>query len=643
MSKTILLVDDDSRFQATVTPVLKSRGYTVITATNAKEAELESQSGHHDLLIVDGQLPDGDGLKVIEDFRKHNQNTPVIFVSATWRDTDSYHKLTKQLLCRSILHKPILPAVLAQEVDKILDYSSNLPAPRPAVGIALQEKLSALSLVFGQELPAAIAEIEESLNEARKDNNLAHAGEAARKAHKLRGTAASYGFPRVSALMGNIEDTLTGLCMGANNRSPESIWKDVRDCLKECRAEAAKSPAPIASFQPQSDRASISALVITNDDALDSMLLQYVTEKDAEINRCTVAAADELLKQKHFDMVFVDPGDEQTTLWSSLSSFRKEGKNQLVPIALIKADASNTCTEESYHGIDFVLNRPLSAQTMHSAFQHLLKLRGESLSKVLVIDDDSNFIRRAENLLSSEGIKVTSFQDTNRLFELLPDIKPNLLLLDIDMPGISGFDVCRKLRESEQWHSLPVMFVSARTNWETRVAAYDCGGDDYLSKPVINVELLQKANLWLERSRRRQQAREMDALTGLCNHSAFSLKAQALLKQTTSVGKEFTLLFFKIKNMHQVNHEFNANAGDQLLRGTADLLKKQFPMHAVRGRWSGTRLALAMNAHAGFAMQASKTFEADLASEHEGGQIKPELEITLYSTREENCIYEMIK
>jgi diguanylate cyclase (GGDEF)-like protein len=642
MSKKILLVDDDSRFQATIAPVLKSRGYTVVIATNAREAGLESQSTP-DLLIVDGQLPDGDGILVIEEFRKHNSNTPVIFVSATWRDTESYHKLTKQLLCRSILHKPILPAVLAQEVDKILDYSSNLPVPRPAAAVALQEKLSALSQVFAKELPAAISEIEELIKLAKNEKGLTSAGEAGRKAHKLRGTAASYGFPRVSNLMASIEDTLTGHCMGANTRSPEAIWKDILDCLKECRAEAAKAPTPCASFQAAGQTASIAALIISNDDAIDSMLSQYASEKDTELHRCSMESADKLLKEKHFDLLFIDAATVQDKVWDLINTFRKDSKNQRVPIALIKTDTSNTCTEEIYHGTDFTLNRPLSAQALHAAFQHLFELRTELSSKVLVIDDDSYFIRRAESLLSAEGIKVTSFMDTNRLFEILPDLKPDLVLLDIDMPGISGFDVCRKLRESEQWHSLPVMFVSARTNWETRVAAYDCGGDDYLSKPVINVELMQKTRLWLERSKHRTRTHDLDSLTGLYNHSAFAERAQSLLEKTAGVGKEFTLVFFKITNVHQVNQDHSARAGDQLLRATANLLKRYFPMHAVRGRWSGTILALAINAHKTFAEQAAKQFVESLAKELEGAKLKPVLELSVFSTREESCLYKLVK
>src|SRR5262249_39083678 len=147
-------------------------------------------------------------------------------------------------------------------------------------------------------------------------------------------------------------------------RSPETIYKDVRDCLKECKAEAIKSPASFASFQPASESATYSALIISNDDAIDSMLSDYASKKDAELTRCSMETAEEQFKKKHFDLLFVDPADEQDKVWQLIQIFRSERKNQQVPIALIKGDASNTCTEEIFHGIDFSLNRPLSSQTM---------------------------------------------------------------------------------------------------------------------------------------------------------------------------------------------------------------------------------------------------------------------------------------
>ena len=172
MSKKILLVDDDPKFQSTVGPILKNHGYTVVQALNAQEARIESQLTPHDLLIVDGQLPDFDGITLIEEFRKKDKDKPIIFVSSSWRDTDSYHKLTRELNCKSILHKPILPAVLAQEVEKILGYSSALPVPVPAAGIKMQEKLAALSKVFGQQLPVTIGEMMQLVDKASKEGKL---------------------------------------------------------------------------------------------------------------------------------------------------------------------------------------------------------------------------------------------------------------------------------------------------------------------------------------------------------------------------------------------------------------------------------------------------------------------------------------
>lgn len=618
MTKKILLVDDDARFQATITPVLKNHGYTVVIATNAQEARIEAKSAALDLLVVDGQLPDFDGMTLIEEFRKDNKDTPIIFVSASWRDTDSYHKLTKVLGCRSILHKPILPSVLAQEIEKILGYSSALPVPRPSSGIALQEKLAALSVVFSQQLPNTISEIEQLIEKSIAEKKLAIASDAARKAHMLRGTAASYGFPQISNLMGKIEDTLSSMVMGSNRQSLDSLWTEVRQCLLDCRAEASKAPSGVVSdFQTKScEEIRLSALIVSIDDSIDTMLTHYASEKKVSLARCSMASAAEQLRQNRYDIVFLDPSNDDDSHWKLIANLRDDSAYKNVPIALIKSEEANGLTqEEIYAGVDLVMSRPLAIEKMHEAFQKMLELRSSSMPRALVVDDDRNFIKRAEYLLSSEGFKVTSFADTVKLFDLLPQLKPDIFLLDIDMPGISGFDVCRKLRGSEQWHNLPVVFISARADWETRVAAFECGGDDYMSKPVVNAELMQKAHVWLQRSKARTEIYELDSLTGLLNHSTFSRRAQTLLDAQAKEGKDFAMLLLKVKNLHELNEKLKADTCDQLLRTIALRLSHRFPLGAIRGRWSGSSFALALAAPPAELEKAAATFVDELKAE----------------------------
>ncbi|MBI2374629.1 MAG: response regulator [Deltaproteobacteria bacterium] len=102
-----------------------------------------------------------------------------------------------------------------------------------------------------------------------------------------------------------------------------------------------------------------------------------------------------------------------------------------------------------------------------------------------MIDDDDDFGRVVSSMLVSNGIEAWSLSDASRSWEILEARRPDLVLVDVLMPNVSGFDLCRALRASPEWRDVPVLFVTAATDPSTRAACFDAGGDDYLSKPVV--------------------------------------------------------------------------------------------------------------------------------------------------------------
>lgn len=185
MEKKILLVDDDPNFRSMATTVLKEKGFTAICAPSAADAIIEFKSSKYDLLMIDGSLPDNDGLSLIEEFRKSDPDVAIVFVSASWRDSESYYKLTRELFVKSILHKPILPMVLAQEVDKAL--GAWLPTPLTK-SQKIADKLERICAQYALGLNDAVNEINGLLAKAKIQNNSAVIKAAEQKLHKLRGT-----------------------------------------------------------------------------------------------------------------------------------------------------------------------------------------------------------------------------------------------------------------------------------------------------------------------------------------------------------------------------------------------------------------------------------------------------------------------
>ncbi len=124
----------------------------------------------------------------------------------------------------------------------------------------------------------------------------------------------------------------------------------------------------------------------------------------------------------------------------------------------------------------------------------------ESLQpRVLVADDDENILLLLQMELEAESFFVNAFSDGTSAMRLLRDSPPDLALLDWNMPGITGLDICRRLRDTGVF--LPVIMITARDEMDDRVAALESGADDFISKPFNIREVLARVHALMRRSK----------------------------------------------------------------------------------------------------------------------------------------------
>ncbi|HET8528007.1 MAG TPA: response regulator transcription factor [Gaiellaceae bacterium] len=118
---------------------------------------------------------------------------------------------------------------------------------------------------------------------------------------------------------------------------------------------------------------------------------------------------------------------------------------------------------------------------------------------VLVVDDDPPIRRMLERTLAAEGYRVETAADGGQALAAVERSVPDLLVLDVAMPGVDGLAVCRRVRE--RGLALPILLLTARDSVRDRVAGLDAGADDYLVKPFAADELLARARALLRRGR----------------------------------------------------------------------------------------------------------------------------------------------
>lgn len=116
---------------------------------------------------------------------------------------------------------------------------------------------------------------------------------------------------------------------------------------------------------------------------------------------------------------------------------------------------------------------------------------------ILIVDDDEDLSYIISEMLEGYGYEVSHAENATKAFEMLLDKKYHLILLDINLPETTGFEICRELRKVS---SVPVIFASARTSETDRITGFDIGGDDYLPKPYSMKELLSRVNALIRRA-----------------------------------------------------------------------------------------------------------------------------------------------
>ncbi len=119
-------------------------------------------------------------------------------------------------------------------------------------------------------------------------------------------------------------------------------------------------------------------------------------------------------------------------------------------------------------------------------------------TSILLADDDANIRALLHMELEAEGHQVMAFEDGVMAMKALRESPPSLALLDWNMPGMTGLDICRRLRETGVY--LPVIMITARDEMEDRIAALDSGADDFISKPFNIREVIARVRALLRRS-----------------------------------------------------------------------------------------------------------------------------------------------
>ncbi len=226
-------------------------------------------------------------------------------------------------------------------------------------------------------------------------------------------------------------------------------------------------------------------------------------------------------------------------------------------------------------------------------------------SPTVLIADDSLVVRAVvRGELEEEGYGVVEAVDGLAALEHCREDPPDIILLDVEMPELDGYQVLSALKSDADLKDIPVVFLTSRSDIADVVAALRGGAHDYLKKPFENIELLARVGSAIHVKTLQDQLRQRnadldrmsrtDVLTGLYNRR--HLDEQLLREQANATRHHdpLSVLLLDIDHFKQVNDSFGHPAGDRVLCAFADRLCAELRAGDIAGRWGGEEFMIIM-------------------------------------------------
>ncbi len=587
----VLVVDDDADSRELVRLTLAMHKIPVSEAGSGAECLRVAQDTRPDAILLDVMMPSMDGPTTLTALRANPETAsiPVIFLTASAMPSEV--ERLKKLGARAVVAKPFDPFALPNAVRELLGTPSGLPASGPPRAQAGSDGLDELRTQFVRRSQARIelaARILGLLRETPADRE--HLQDLMRFFHSLAGVGTSFGFPQVTALAKEGELECLAILHGESSLSATEIenWTRLLGALAH---ELSQPPLP----SPAAARTGIvtripEVLLVSHDPAVAATLVPLI-EQEGHAARplATRAEASQALGQFLPDALIVEAALEDGSGYDVIDQLRALPGGEGVPVFVLGPRGGFLDKVEAIHGgADGYFEKPVDWKALMRRLQHLLDASQSHAARILSVEDDPQQASYLRSILESGGYEVAVCADPKRFEAVLGEFRPDLVLMDILLPGISGYDLVRYLRQDERNAALPVLFLTTEGQMQSRFRSAQVGGDDHLTKPIVPPVLLSVVASRLERARFLKNLLNRDGLTRLFTHTALIERAQALHAQKgREPSRHFAWVMIDLDHFKSVNDRFGHPVGDRVLATLAALLRRRLRQSDTIGRYGG--------------------------------------------------------
>lgn len=471
---------------------------------------------------------------------------------------------------------------------------SNVDNARAAVA----EAIAVLRKDYLLRLPAEVTELQglaAGLRGGEADRTALN--ELHHRLHKLAGSGGTFGLSALSERARVLEQTvkqrldgaLAGLDRAALNSFVEGLSALRESFANEVAAVTEAPQWPTGGRGGDTER--LIHIWLVEDDALLGQELTrllgqfgYAVRLFTRVGDAEIAAAAEQPDALVMDVTCPEEGINAIEAVAMRPAFQVLA----CPILFVSADGDfRSRAIAARLGAAGFLLKPLDVPRLVDRLEQVLGQRLAMPYRVLIVDDDVSLSEHFGLVLRAAGMEIEVLNRPEEIIERVAGFRPELILLDINMPGYSGLELATVIRQHDEWLALPIVYLSAETDFDKQLKALARGADDFITKPISDAHLVAAVSVRAARSRQLADLMSKDSLTGLLKHSRIKEEVEIEVLRARRNGKPVSVAMVDIDHFKLVNDTYGHAVGDRVIKAIAHLLRQRLRKSDLVGRYGG--------------------------------------------------------
>lgn len=476
---------------------------------------------------------------------------------------------------------------------------------------SLRGKIAQLGAKFIEQMSVTLEEALTQFATLRANpGDSATAANLHRFLHSVKGTGNSLGFKELGAIAATGE-RLAARLLEPPVDVPEQFWDELADVLSNLYLTAGNLRARGAGPSVEAE--------------VPRIEIPSGRESEGSEGRLIYLCDDDPLLVEHLAMqlkcfgfltaTFTDPAELRTAMLSKrpsavimdinfpngvsgtdiLAAIAREMDNPVPFIFLTARNDFEARMNAIKAGGEAYFQKPVNTLDLVTSLDALTVQSQPEAYRVLVVDDEPAIAAYHGLILQEAGMITYQVHEPERVLEVLQEFRPDMLLMDMYMPGCTGRDLAKMVRQMPDHFGLPIVFLSSETDKRKQFSAMRVGAEGFLTKPIRPEDLVAAVAIRAERMRALRTLMARDSLTGLFNHSTTTQLLENAIAIASRQNEHICFAMIDVDHFKAVNDTYGHPMGDQVLLALARVLQQRLRNSDVVGRYGGEEFAVILH------------------------------------------------